>query len=244
MRLSFPAGRRAVVGVLVLALVLAAGAWLLLFAHKGPATPAIQAATPGKAASPAGLTRPVSAAQAGLRTLQGVAFITSYLSTWSEWHNEAACFICAPGTGNGGAHTYQLSSTHGQPSKRGIPPAGAIGITISEQPATPTAKERFGRARRAAVGRAVVSFLRDFVRPPRGAQGVTLASPPQHSNLAGAEAGIESYGYTYRGVKNIQVDIVADQGGNFVLIELDTEPKLAARGAAALETLGKSWRWL
>jgi len=63
------------------------------------------------------------------------------------------------------------------------------------------------------------------------------------SSLAGAEAAIESFGYTYRGVGDVEVDLLAGRDGDVFLLELNTEPALAAQGEAAFETVAKHWRW-
>jgi hypothetical protein len=72
---------------------------------------------------------------------------------------------------------------------------------------------------------------------------VSLASPPALSKLAGAEAAVESYAYTYRGVGDVQVNILSRHKGHIASIELDTEPALASLGQAELEVIGAHWRW-
>jgi hypothetical protein len=49
-------------------------------------------------------------------------------------------------------------------------------------------------------------------------------------------------GTLYRGVGDVQVDLLARRNGDVFLLELNTEPALAAQGEAALETIPKHWR--
>jgi hypothetical protein len=173
--------------------------------------------------------------QPRLKMLGDGLFSTSYSSGWnvSSKHNFA------------GAAQYQLSSTGASVNALGIAPAGTVAVTIEQTPLSFFSSAHLVGAGPdvAASTQSAVELLPHVVGTPGGAQGVRLAAPPARSSLVGAEAGIESYGYTYRGVGDIQVDLLARRGSDVFLLELNTEPALASQGEAALETIAKHWHW-
>jgi hypothetical protein len=267
-----PAGRNAIGLVATLVLVVAAAAFVLLSSHgsstptetppaapvapKAPVTThaaAPTSAAPGvthtsakhavthvtgthavkhtHAAQPAAnAAKPITAAvEGGLELLRGVRFTSSFSATWSAWTT----------TRPNGAVRYQLSSTAAKPNGLGIPAPGGVAVTIDDSPTTVLPV----RLSPTKAGGSPVALISDFVGVPSGAVATKLASPPASTRLGGAEAAIESYAYTDGGVANVQVDILARHNGRFMLVELDTEPAFATQGEAALETLGKHWRW-
>jgi hypothetical protein len=226
MKLAMPAGRGALAAVLVIALVAVAA---LMISHRGNSTATVPGSVSASEPAAATPTRGAGAGEASVRSLRGAAFTSSFPSSWNIWSRSGAR-----------ADLYQLSSTHGRPNELGIPPAGAIAITIDASTSTSAATARFSHT---VTRDGIVRLMPLFVGTPGGAVGVSLASPPKRSKLAGSEAAIEAYGYTYRGVGNIQVDVLAKHDAHIVLIELDTEPQFAAQGEAALETLARHWHW-
>ena len=62
-----------------------------------------------------------------------------------------------------------------------------------------------------------------------------LAAPPMRSSLAGAEAAIESFGYTYRGVGDVEVDLLAGRDGDVFLLELKRSPRSQPRAKPRLK---------
>jgi hypothetical protein len=173
--------------------------------------------------------------QPRLKTLDGGLFSTSYSGGWSvsSKHNAS------------GAALYQLSSTGAKVNGLGIAPAGTVAVTIAQTPLSffSTGHLMGAGPDTAASRQSAVELLSLVVGTPGGAQRVILAAPPARSSLAGAEAAIESYGYTYRGVGDVQVDLLAHRDDDVFLLELNTEPALAAQGEAALETIATHWRW-
>ena len=155
--------------------------------------------------------------------------------------------------GAGGYETLALSSTRAHLDSEGIPPEGAIGITLAEG-ATATLASRGGEGvaqagaqppagREGARAQAAVALLAEVVRTPAGAQGVELSGPPRFRTLAGSDAAEESYEYAYRGRGNVQVDVVATRNGRVYFIELDTELARIAEGESELSGLLRSWHW-
>jgi hypothetical protein len=232
--------RRGMFLPVIAVVVIAAGAVLLLrpsnpstsATRTTPAAPVIPA-TPAKAATPAADGKPSSAKRA---TLKAGSFSTSYTAGWHLASQRNAARTAA---------VYKLSSTASEPNNLGIPPAGTIGITIAEYPVSALASTHLVGAPPdpAITKQGTVQMLSHVVGTPGSATGVSRASPPTLSKLAGAEAAIESYGYTYRGVGDVQVSILARHKGHIALIELNTEPALASQGQAELEVIGATWRW-
>ncbi|HTA14909.1 MAG TPA: hypothetical protein VK781_08640 [Solirubrobacteraceae bacterium] len=211
-------GRNLIATLAVIA-VAAVGAAVLLVSSHGH----------GRTGSPPVVVQP------GVKTLQGSVFSTSYDAGW----------VLSSKRDSIGAAQYQLSSTGAAINPLGIAPAGTVAITINETP-----ESFFSSAHTAGVGpdlavrrQSAVQLLPHIVGTPRGAQRTILASRPQRSKLAGVEAAIESYGYTYAGTGNIQVDVLSRKHGDIVLLELNTEPSLSSQGEAALEAIAKHWRW-
>jgi hypothetical protein len=140
---------------------------------------------------------------------------------------------------------YQLSSTGAAANALGVPPAGTIAVTISVIPARLLPLYHLAGAMpdTSWATQNVLELLPNVVGTPGAATYVRRAGAPSRSSLAGAEAAIESYGYLYRGLGNIQVDLLARRAGNLILIELDTEPSLAREGEAAVQAIAQNWHW-
>jgi hypothetical protein len=159
-------------------------------------------------------------------TLQGRAFETSVIAGWRIRTRQNPH----------GAVRYQASSTAAALDSAGVPPAGGVGITIDDVPAS-----FFTRGSSRAPDSLTV--LRMSAGTPRGAKGVARVAAPRRTTLGGAEAAEEAFTYSYRGRGNVQVDVVAQHGGRSLLIELDAEPGLAKPSQQALELLASGWRW-
>ena len=157
-------------------------------------------------------------------------------------------------TGAGGFETLALSSGGAHLDAEGIPPAGAIGITITESDASGLTQRagagREGHTRDAialpgssASAQRALELLSRVVRTPAGAVGVEASELPRVSTLAGASAAEEAYEYVYSGRGNVQVDVVAHHGAKVYFIELDTELAQLATGESVLARLLRNWRW-
>jgi hypothetical protein len=173
--------------------------------------------------------------QTGTQALNGTGFATSYPPGWG--------LTVKPGPL--GLVAYQLSSTRAPINGLGIPPAGAIGITISE---TPTAALKVlhltgARPDTAVARQSPVELLPNVVGTPGLAARVTRTESPHPTTLGGAAAAEESYAYTFAGHENIQIDVLCRHGSGIVLVELDAEPALAQESQAALETITQQWGW-
>jgi len=232
-------GRGVFLAVIAVVVIAAGGALLMRPSHSGtpaapaaPATPAA-AAAPAKAATPARRAVPTSAK---LVTLRADSFSTSYTAGWHLVSRRNAARTAA---------LYKLSSTASEPNNLGIPPAGVIGVTIGEYPVSALASAHLAGAPPdpSITKQGTVQLLPHVVGAPGSATGVTLASPPALSKLGGAEAAIESYAYTYRGVGDVQLNILSRHKGQVVSIELNTEPALSSQGQAELEVIGAHWHW-
>lgn len=173
-----------------------------------------------------------------------------------------ASFKVVAHSGVPGSQTWALSSTGARLDAEGIPPAGAIGITLAES-ATPATGAREGEAANAeglreaaaqpqpeapapserARAESAIALMLRVVRTPSGAQAVEASQLPRYRMLAGANAAEVSYEYMYRGHGNVQVDVVARRAGKVYFIELDTQLARLAQGEAALTRLLSAWRW-
>jgi hypothetical protein len=228
--MGLQSGRGVLVAVVVIVGIVVGAALLLVPSRShGPAARATSVAAAPRA-TPA-LSAPVK-----LTTLRGSSFTTSYTAGWH---------LSSRQNRTGTAAIYKLSSTGSEPNNLGIPPAGTVGITIVEYPASLLASAHLLGAPTdtATATQSTVQLLAHVVGTPGGAQGITLADPPARSSLGGAEAGVESYVYTYRGVGDVQVNILSHHKQRVATIELNTEPTLATQGQAELEVIGHHWRW-
>ncbi len=217
-------GRGAFLAVIVV-VAIAAGAALLLKPSNGTTSAThATAAAPVTPATAAGQRTAVEANPSSRRLLALTtgSFSTSYTAGWHLASRRNAARTAA---------VYKLSSTASEPNNLGIPPAGTIGITITEYPVSLLAAAHLlGAPPDPTITRqGAVQLLPHVVGTPGEATGVSLASPPARSKLAGAEAAIESYTYVYRGVGDIQVDILSRHKGRIATIELNTEPALASQ---------------
>ncbi|HEV2980272.1 MAG TPA: hypothetical protein VGX51_02470 [Solirubrobacteraceae bacterium] len=167
--------------------------------------------------------------------LTGDAFVTAYPQGWTLAVKRKPAL---------GAR-YQLSSTGAQVSGLGIPPAGTIGVTIDETPASTLSRYHLAGAKPDAVALSqnATQLLPNVVGTPRAAESVVRVEAPRRTRLDGADAAEEAYTYTYASLPNVQVDVLSHHGDKIVLVELDTEPGLGAAGQAALAAITGDWRW-
>ena len=224
-------GRSIFVAAIVVVGAVVGAALLLMPSRGGPPAVPVTPVTPAPRA-PA-TTR---ATPARLTALRGGSFTTSYTAGWHLSSRRARSVSAA---------MYKLSSTGSQPNNLGIPPAGTVAITIDEYPASLLAAAHLAGAPpdRDTAKQSTVQLLPHVVGTPGRAQGVILADPPSRSSLGGAEAALESYVYTYRGVGDVQVNVLSRHKGRIASIELDTQPALASEGQAELEVIDEHWRW-
>lgn len=173
-----------------------------------------------------------------LQRLHGGSFMSAIDARWTVIARR----------GSRGSETLSLSSTAAGLDAQGIPPAGAIGITIIESPASAlkvrgrTAPR--GQAREAqGTAEQAIALMARVVRTPASAQGIEHTALPRFRTLARASAAEESYEYVYDGRGNVQVDVVARHNGEIYFIELDTELARITDGEASFSRLLGSWRW-
>jgi hypothetical protein len=147
--------------------------------------------------------------------------------------------------GAAGLDAFALSSTRAPLNAQGIPPKGAIGISISESAAStlaglpPEASAENPQTRTADA----VALLSTVVRPPANAQDVAVTDPVHFRTLAGASAAEAAYEYAYEGHASVQVDVVARRHGTIYFVELDADVAKMSQGEAALARLLAQWRW-
>jgi hypothetical protein len=153
-----------------------------------------------------------------------------------------------------GFETFALSSDGARLGPDGIPPARAIGITITESATSalarragggrePQPREAIALSGASARARRALELLSRVVRTPARAVGVEPSEPPRLRTLAGASAAEEAYEYVYSGRGNVQVDVVARHGAKIYFIELDTQLAQLATGESAFARLLRNWRW-
>ena len=78
---------------------------------------------------------------------------------------------------------------------------------------------------------------------PKGAKRIRLTSRPRTVKVDGAHAVAAAVRYRYRGVENVQRDVIARHGRYLVLIEMNCRPDLEATGRAAMREVVKSLKW-
>jgi hypothetical protein len=176
-----------------------------------------------------------SSSTGGTRALTGGSFTTLLDGGWSVREH----------VGSSGMRTFSLTSTRAPLDAEGIPTVGAIGITVSESPASALA----GLASEASAtnphtkGADAIALLSAVVRPPAKAQDVAVTQPVRFRTLADASAAEAAYEYAYEGHGNVQIDVVARRRGTIYFIELDTELARMTLGEAAFARLLARWRW-
>jgi len=206
--------------LVVMLLVAAAVLFSTSSAHHTQAAASTAARAPGTAARTPSAT---------VQALRAPSFATAYEPGWTLTSK----------VGPDGATRHQLSSTGAPIDGLGLPPSGAVGITIDEGPLSGVLDRRF----LSLADKSVLALLRLTVGTPRGAREVTLAGAPRATTLGGVQAAEEAYTYFYEGRQNTQVDVLSKRDGHSVLIELDAEPALSRQSKAALELLVTDWRW-
>jgi hypothetical protein len=175
--------------------------------------------------------------------LHGASFTSSIDARWTVVARKSSH----------GSETLALSSTAAGLDSEGIPPAGAIGITIIESPSLALRLGAHLGPRRAVQevqptsggtrAEQAIALMSRVVRAPASAQGVVHSGLPRFRTLSGASAAEESYEYVYGGRGNTQVDVVARHAGEIYFIELDTELAWIAQGEASFSRLLHDWRW-
>jgi hypothetical protein len=206
--------------LVVMLLVAAAVLFSTSSAHHTQTAASTAARAPGTAARTASAT---------VQALRAPSFTTAYEPGWTLTSK----------VGPDGATRHQLSSTGAPINGLGLPPSGAVGITIDEGLLSGVVDGRF----LSLADKSVLALLRLTVGTPRGAREVTLAGAPRATTLGGVGAAEEAYTYFYEGRQNTQVDVLSERDGHSVLIELDAEPALSRQSQAALELLVADWRW-
>jgi type II secretory pathway pseudopilin PulG len=163
--------------------------------------------------------------------LRGRAFTTAYPDGWTVTirHRSAEDI------------TYVLTSSAARTNDLGIPPAGAIGITIDDY--SLEAVSAIDPAAAATVSQDPLALLPAFIGTPRTAVDEVSSVALHTTTLGAAAAAAASYTYIYNGVSDVQSDVVSRHGQQIATIELNTEPALASQGTAALNAVAAHWRW-
>jgi hypothetical protein len=167
--------------------------------------------------------------------LRASSFTTSYETGWRLTTKRSPT----------GAARYALSSSRTPPNSLGIPPAGALGITIDEIPISLAKSLHLGGAApdAAAARQSMLTLLPHAVGTPARAEHVARVAAPHAVLLDGAQAAEEAYTYRYAGRENVQVDVLSRHQGRLFLVELDAEPSLAQASRSALAAVTGGWRW-
>jgi hypothetical protein len=137
-----------------------------------------------------------------------------------------------------GMTTYSIGSTSTPLNSLNLPAPGEIGVSINESSISAAWPLDPGAATDNPL-----ALLSHIIGIPRTAGAPEVVTPLHAVTLAGTAAAAITYSYTYNNVGNVQSDIVARHGSEIVMIEMDTEPALAAQGAAALANTVAHWRW-
>ncbi len=156
---------------------------------------------------------------AATTTLRGTSFTTSYPTGWKVATRR-----------KDGAAQYLLSSTGAAISALGIGPAGTVGVTVEEIPAP-------SKIRNESAEQLLLQLAGTPVKQ------VTELRRPAISSLDGVQAATFACSYTYRGVANVQVDLVARHRTTVIFLETDADPAKATQASASLATIVSDWRW-
>ena len=122
----------------------------------------------------------------------------------------------------------------------GVPPAGTIELTLSEVPAATASAATHDPRLQTLPPKELIGLL---VHLPSGASHVVTSARVHRASLGGQAAAAITYSYSYRGLANIQSDVVTRHGTQLVGVELDSQPVLAQKAAAAEQTVLKNWAW-
>jgi hypothetical protein len=143
-----------------------------------------------------------------------------------------------------GFDTFRLLSAPGAGSlpivDGGVPPAGVVELTLSEVPAAVASTAAHNPQLETLAPMKLLGLL---VKPPRGASQVLTPVRLHRATLGGAPAAAISYSYSYRGRANLRSAIVTRHGTQLVGVELDSGAALAAKAAAAEQTVLANWAW-
>jgi len=121
----------------------------------------------------------------------------------------------------------------------GLPSApGGAAITVRSW-TTKAFRRDFHRRPPTRSGR----LLDAIVGIPRDASGVQDARRRKATRLAGARGAEVGFRYRYRGIENLQLDVVAHHGGTVVFAELNLDPALGDAGLAPWRALRARWHW-
>lgn len=175
----------------------------------------------------AALTASTSAA-ATAGTLRGASFTTSYPSGWQV----KPIHLLA------GTTTFLLSASGVSVSELGLPTPGGVAISVSESPI-----RVLQASDPLAVSSDPLKLLTVAISTPIAATKLHTAAAVHATTLAGAAGAAVTYTYDYKGVADVQSDIVARHGREVLAIEVDSEPAQSAVAAAEFQALVASWRW-
>jgi hypothetical protein len=164
------------------------------------------------------------------RILEARSFTSSYPS---GWHLSTI-------RGKLGFEEYQLSSTPA-PITLGVPPAGAMAVTIGESPNSAKLAALFARYHIAHDPAS--ELLRYFAATPPHAQGITRTLAPRTVSLGGVEAAEASYTYSYDGRAEVQSAVLARRGDQIVIMALVAEPAVARADQSGFALLTSRWHW-
>jgi hypothetical protein len=122
----------------------------------------------------------------------------------------------------------------------GVPPAGTIELTLSEVPSAVASAQTHNPRLQTLPPMALLGLL---VHLPDGASHVVTSARLRRTSLGGQAAAAITYTYSYHGLVNVQSDVVTRRGTQLVGVELDSEPALSERAAAAEQTVLSNWAW-
>ena len=163
------------------------------------------------------------------RSLKGASFSTHYPSAWTLTTTHPYP----------GITSYALGSTSEPVNQLGIPPHGAIGITVEEYRASVIPSSIDPDATTQSPG----ALLQHVIGTPRAAMNSVVLTPLHATGLDGTAAAAMVYSYTYGNIPNVQSDVVSRHGATIVTIEMDTAPSLTSTGNSAMAKLIADWRW-
>jgi hypothetical protein len=162
------------------------------------------------------------------QALSAPGFTTQFPAGWTQAthknHGYTLHTLMAPGT--------QMTSFF-----HSIPKSGGIAVTVS----TSTAANYRRLTHHTAPKRGVAMVA--TIGIPTAAKHVKAVMKAKGYKLDGVSGVTGAVSYTYKGVKNYQLDVAARKGNRLVLIELNCRPDLAPTGQAGMNVVLSGWHW-
>jgi hypothetical protein len=169
-----------------------------------------------------------ASAHAQNQALSAPGFTTQFPAGWTQAthknHGYTLHTLMSPGT--------QMTSFF-----HSVPKSGGIAVTVSSISAAGYKHLTHHTAPKSGLA------MVHMIGVPTIAKHVTVATKLKRYTLDGMKGVTAAFNYTYKGVKNYQLDVTARKGNRLILIELNCRPDLAPTGQAGMNVVLSGWHW-